>query len=198
METAKGILARQGGIAKAADFIAAGMGRADVVNLCNAGYLERLRHGYYQLAGCDPVSEPHMLSSLIPQGVVCVESALFYYGYTDFTPRKWSIAVPRSITRSKLVVDALPLHVYYVSDALYGLGKTTGVFQGMTLPVYDRERTICDCVKHRSRLDRETFAKALAAYAKDPEKNLQNLSAYAKKLRVYNKIIEWMEVLLNG
>ena len=35
------------------------------------------------------------------------------------------------------------------------------------------------------------------AYAKD-EKNLQNLSIYAKKLRVYKKVNELMSVLLDG
>jgi predicted transcriptional regulator of viral defense system len=66
------------------------------------------------------------------------------------------------------------------------------------LPVYDRERTICDCFKYRARLDNEMFAKALNAYANDTNKNLKNLSDYAKKLRVYKKVTELMEVLLNG
>ena len=38
----------------------------------------------------------------------------------------------------------------------------------------------------------------LNAYANDSKKNLQNLSGYAKKLRVYKKVTELMEVLLNG
>lgn len=33
---------------------------------------------------------------------------------------------------------------------LYELGKTTNDFDGVTLSVYDRERTICDCLKYRS------------------------------------------------
>ena len=87
---------------------------------------------------------------------------------------------------------------YYVSSELYELGKTAGDFDGVILSVYDRERTICDCFKYRSRLDNEMFGKALNAYANDTNKNLQNLSAYAKKLRVYKKVTELMEVLLNG
>ena len=74
----------------------------------------------------------------------------------------------------------------------------TDDFAGVLLPVYDRERTICDCFKYRSRLDNEIFNKALNAYVNDEEKNLQNLSVYAKKLRVHKKVTELMEVLLNG
>ena len=195
---ARAVIESKGGIAKSADFVAAGIRAVDVVSLCNAGYLDRVRHGYYQMAEQNEATEEQMLVTLIPQGIVCVESALFYYGYSDFAPRKWSVAVPRTISRTKLDVDALPLQTYFVQQDLYELGKTTGDFHGVTLPVYDRERTICDCFKYRSRLDTELFSKALNAYANDPQKNLSNLSIYAKKLRVYKKVIELMEVLLNG
>lgn len=192
------VIVSKGGIAKSADFVAAGIRAVDVVSLCNAGYLDRVRHGYYQMAEQSDATEEQMLATLIPQGIVCVESALFHYGYSDFAPRKWSIAVPRSVSRAKLDVDALPVQTYFVQQNLYELGKTCGDFHGVTLPVYDRERTICDCFKYRSRLDTELFSKALNAYANDPHKNLSNLSIYAKKLRVYKKVIELMEVLLNG
>lgn len=195
---AKEVIATRGGIAKSADFVIAGIRSADVVNLCNAGFLERIRHGYYRLANTEEASEEQLLAALIPKGIVCVESALFHYGYSDFAPRKWSIAVPRSMSRTKLAIDDLCLQAYYIQPELHDLGKTTADFNGVTLPVYDRERTICDCFKYRSRLDHEMFSKALNAYVNDTKKNLSNLSEYAKKLRVYKNVAELMEVLLNG
>ena len=197
-ELAKEVIVSRGGVAKSADFVAAGIRAVDVVNMCNTGFLERIRHGYYSLAEEDIVSEERLLAALVPQGIVCVESALFYYGYSDFAPRKWSIAVPRTMSRAKLEVKALILQPYYVQENLYELGKTTGNFQGVDLSVYDRERTICDCFKYRSRLNNEMFSKALNAYANDAKKNLDSLSAYARKLRVHKKVTELMGVLLNG
>ena len=197
-EQTKEVIVSKGGIAKSADFVAAGIRAADIVNMCNSGYLDRVRHGYYRLAENDASSEEQLLATLIPKGIVCVESALFHYGYSDFAPRKWSIAVPRSMSRTKLDVDALFLQPYYVQPELYELGKSADNFDGVMLSVYDRERTICDCFKYRSRLDNELFNKALNAYANDKKKNLKNLSTYAQKLRVYKKVTELMEVLLNG
>ena len=197
-EIAKEVIISKGGIAKSADFVAAGIRAVDVVNMCNSGYLDRVRHGYYQLAEQNSSSEEQLLATLIPKGIVCMESALFHYGYSNFAPRKWSIAVPRSMSRTKLEVDSLPLQAYYIQPGLYELGKTIDDFDGVTLSVYDRERTICDCFKFRSRLDNEIFNKALNVYANDQKKNLNNLSIYAKKLRVYKKVTELMEVLLNG
>ena len=194
----KQVIIEKGGIAKTSDFVAAGIPAVDIVNLCNTGYLERIRHGYYQLADWDTSSEEQLIAALIPKAIICVESALFHYGYSDFAPRKWSIAVPRSMSRTKLDIDALALQTYYVQSEIYELGKTTADFNGVMLPVYDRERTICDCFKYRSRLDNEIFNKALNAYVNDSKKDLRNLSEYAKKLRVHKKVTELMEVLLNG
>ena len=194
----KQVIIEKGGIAKTSDFVAAGIPAVDIVNLCNTGYLERIRHGYYQLADGNTSSEEQLIATLIPKAIICVESALFHYGYSDFAPRKWSIAVPRSMSRTKLDVDVLALQTYYVQPEIYELGRVTDDFYGVKLSVYDRERTICDCFKYRSRLAHEIFSKALNAYAKDEKKNLQNLSIYAKKLRVYKKVNELMSVLLDG
>lgn len=194
----KQVIIEKGGIAKTSDFVAAGIPAVDIVNLCNTGYLERIRHGYYQLADGNTSSEEQLIATLIPKAIICVESALFHYGYSDFAPRKWSIAVPRSMSRTKLDIDALELQTYYVQSEIYELGRVTDDFSGVKLSIYDRERTICDCFKYRSRLDHEIFSKALNAYAKDEKKNLQNLSIYAKKLRVYKKVNELMSVLLDG
>ena len=194
----KQVIIEKGGIAKTSDFVAAGIPAIDIVNFCNTGYLERIRHGYYQLADGNTSSEEQLIATLIPKAIICVESALFHYGYSDFAPRKWSIAVPRSMSRTKLDIDALELQTYYVQSEIYELGKTTADFNGVMLPVYDRERTICDCFKYRSRLDNEIFNKALNAYVNDSKKDLRNLSGYAKKLRVHKKVTELMEVLLNG
>ena len=197
-ELAKKVIKKCGGIAKSSDFVASGISAVDIVNLCNKNYLYRVRHGYYQLAEQNPASDEKLLKRLIPEGIVCLESALFQYGYSDFTPREWSIAVPRSISRTKLKITYLPMKVYYVQENIYEIGKTTLKINGVRLNIYDRERTICDCFKYKSKLDSEIFNKAVRAYANDEKKNLKNLSEYAKKLHVYKKVMNLMEVLLNG
>lgn len=191
------ILKKSNGIARTADFNACGISTQEVAKLCKEGRLLRIKHGYYQSAENPYLPDEQILASLLPEAVVCLESALFHYGYSDLTLRAWSVMVPRNISLNKLEIDGLELDVHFVSKDLYDVGKTTSDFNGVKLAVYDRERTICDCFKFRFQLDREVFSKALNAYAKDEQKNLTNLIAYAKKLRVYKKAEEIMGVLLN-
>lgn len=195
---AKTTIENSKGIAKTADFIAAGLSKSDVCALCNDGYIERVRHGYYALAEANEAPEEQLIQTLLPEAIVCVESALFHYGYSDFAPRVWTLAVPRTMTKTKINMDAITYKPYYIQNKLHELGKTFADFDGVTLPVYDRERTICDCFKYRTKLDNEIFNKAVNAYVADDNKNLSNLSKYAKEMKVYKKVMDLMEVLLNG
>lgn len=186
-----------GSVAKTADFVAAGLKNYEVVSLCNQGYVERIRNGFYKLPNTDGPSEEILISKLLPQGIVCVESALFHYGYSDFAPREWSVAVPRSFSRAIKAMQEVPVKAYYIQNVFYRYGVTVEEFNGVALKVYDRERTICDCFKYRTKLDNEIFNKAVNAYALDSKKNLTNLSKYAKEMGVYKNLMNIMEVLLN-
>ncbi len=197
-EIAQNVLKANGGIAKTTDFVAAGIKKYDVAALCREGLIERIRRGVYRLPGNDQITEEQLLRELLPQGIVCVESALFHYGYSDFAPRAWSVAVPRTASRAVGNIGEFPIRAYYIQKEYLQIGKTVESFNGVMLPVYDRERTICDCFKYRTKLDNETFNKALNTYVADERKNLANLSVYAKKMKLYKKVMSVMEVLLNG
>ncbi len=195
---AQKVILNKGGIAKTSDFILEGIKNYEVAALCKKGVIERIRRGLYQLPQNVTVTDEQIIKKILPQGIVCVESALFHYGYSDFSPREWSIAVPRTASRTVKRVQEIPLKAYFIQKNFFNLGKTTDDFNGVFLSVYDRERTICDCFKYRTKLDNEIFNKAVNTYATDDNKNLANLSKYAKEMNLYTKVMNIMEVLLNG
>lgn len=189
---------QKGGVAQTADFVAEGFKKGEVAALCKAGVIERIRRGFYQHPHSDQITQERLLRELLPQGIVCVESALFQYGYSDFAPREWSVAVPRTAYRTVKGIKEFPIKAYYIQKDALSLGKSKGCFNGVILAMYDRERTICDCFKYRTKLDSETFNKAVNAYAADENKNLASLAQYAKEMKLYTKVMSVMEVLLNG
>ena len=197
LEQIHSIITNAGGVARTADFNAAGYANSVVSDICKRGLITRLRSGYYALPQQEQ-REEEIIAQLFPDGIVCQDSALFYYGYSDRTPLEWHLAFPRTVTRSRFEIAYPPIRFYMVQQGILDLGKSKEDWNGVQLAVYDRERTICDCFKRRSQIDSEVFAKAVNAYAADDKKNLANLSKYAKKLRVYRKVAELMEVLLNG
>jgi hypothetical protein len=67
---------------------------------------------------------------------------------------------------------------------------------GHTVPVYDMERTICDLLRSRSRIEIQTFQGALKAYARRKDKNLRALMQYAGMFKVEKILRQYLEVLL--
>lgn len=60
-EIVKKIIADNNGIAKTADFKAVGLTNYDIANICNDGHITRIKHGFYQLATTNNISEEHVL-----------------------------------------------------------------------------------------------------------------------------------------
>ena len=197
-EILKKVIENNGGIAKTSDFAANGINKYEIAAFCKEGFIERVRRGFYQLPQNNSTTEEKLIHELLPQGIICVESALFHYGYSDFSPRKWSIAVPRTASRAVKNIEEFSMKAYYIQKEFLYIGKSTSNFNGVILSVSDRARTICDCFKYRSKLDNEIFNKAVNVYVADKNKNLSNLSKYAKEMRLYTKVMNVMEVLLNG
>lgn len=197
-EIIQNVIKNNGGIAKTSDFADKGINKYEAAAFCREGIIERIRRGFYQLPQSNGVTEELLIHELLPQGIICVESALFHYGYSDFSPREWSIAVPRTASRAVKNIEEFSMKAYYIQKDFLTIGKSMDNFNGVTLPVYDRERTICDCFKYRAKLDNEIFNKAVNAYVADEKKNLANLSKYAKEMKLYIRVMNVMEVLING
>ena len=62
--------------------------------------------------------------------------------------------------------------------------------------IYNVERTICDIIKNKNKIDAEIFSKTLKEYPRSKNKNLTKLTKYAKTMNIENKVREYMEVLL--
>lgn len=184
-------------IVKTCDIKKLNFSNDEIAKLCNDGVITRIKHGYYSLSD-EFVSDEQVISTLLPDVILCLETALFYHGYSDYAPKEWNVAVPRTFSRTKLNFDSLFIKPKFIQNELFEIGKTKIQINGFELNIYDKERTICDCFKYKNQIDSEIFNKAINAYIADNNKNLANLSDYSKQMRVYKKVAEIMEVLLNG
>ena len=126
-EILKTVIENNGGIAKTSDFAVNGINKYEVAAFCKEGVIERIRRGFYQLPQSKSITEEHLIRELLPQGIICVESALFQYGYSDFSPREWSIAVPRTASRVVKNIEEFPMKAYYIQKKFLDIGKSTSL-----------------------------------------------------------------------
>ena len=113
----------------------------------------------------------------IPEGVVCLISALYFYNLTDEIPRYFWIAVPNKKWAPKIKNTKIIRH------RKYNQGKTTLNIDEFIIPIYEKERTIIDCFKF---LEIEIAVKALKMYLKGST----NFKPDLKKLDYFSKILK--------
>lgn len=148
------------------------------------GYVEKIRRGYYQWINPNDFSEVGTVIRLFSDAILCMDTALRYYGYSDRTPGDWHLAVSKDSGKSRFKIDYPFVKPYYVEPSLLELGLTTGTMDGHTIRIYDKDRLICDCLRYRNKMDKEIFNKAIQKYIADPEKSIPKLMEYAGPLRV--------------
>ncbi|MDR0949329.1 MAG: hypothetical protein LBM69_07430, partial [Lachnospiraceae bacterium] len=152
--------------------------------------------GYYHWVESFHGSEAGMMNRLFPDAVLCMETALFYYQYSDRNPSEWNITIDKNKSRNRTNIDYPFVKAYRVESALVTLEETTGKIDMADVRIYDRDRTICDVLRNMNKMDKELFNKAIQNYVKDPKKNIPNLMQYAKDLRVQKRVKDLIGVWL--
>lgn len=158
------------------------------------GSLIRVCHGIYALP--DSVIDDMYVLNLRSQKIVFShESALFFNGISNRTPFSATVTIPSNATVSADIKSECSC--FYIHPELYELGleerKTTF---GNSVRCYNTERTICDILRSRSRMDEETVVAAIKNYVHSKEKDLFRLYEYAQKFKVSEQVKKYMEVLV--
>ena len=169
---------------------------ADIQKLLNKGLIERVKRGYYHWVDSYGGQEIKIINRLFPDAVLCMETALFYYCYSDRNPAEWNITIDKNVSRNRTNIDYPFVRAYRVEPALVMLGETKGSIDFVDVRIYDRDRTICDVLRNMNKMDKEIFNKAVQGYVKDAQKNIPNLMKYAKELRIQKRVKELIGVWL--
>ncbi|MCL2719314.1 MAG: type IV toxin-antitoxin system AbiEi family antitoxin domain-containing protein [Lachnospiraceae bacterium] len=196
MDEIKKLFSQHDYIMRTAELRASKIYYEDIQKLLNDGVIEKVKQGYYHLLDEDNISEICIINRLFPDAVICMNTALFYYGYNDRTPFEWHLAVDKDISKYRIKIDYPFVKVYFFEASLLNLGAVVGSIDSNNVNIYDRDRTICDCLRYMGKMDKEIFYKAVQGYVKDPKKNIPNLMKYAKQLRVSKKVKDLIGVWL--
>lgn len=160
----------------------------------NEGLLVRIRHGFYSLP--DAIEDDmYTISLSSPKIVFSHQSALYLNGISDRTPFEHVITMPSNARIPSSLKGKCVCH--YIKPELYALGleERKTVF-GNTVKCYNAERTICDLVRNRSKIDEETFLAGIKNYAQSQNKKLNLLGSYADTFHVLSKVRDFLGVLV--
>lgn len=183
INTVKEIFLQHGGIMRRKELTLEKIYYGQISSLIQEGVIEKIRPGYYQWIDPDNLSEVVTITRLYPDGILCMDTALLHYGYSDRTPAQWHIAVSKYSNRTRFKLDYPFVKPYYIAPDVLEIGLCEQEIDGNKVRMYDKERVICDCLRYRNKMDREIFNKAIQSYVRDNGKNIPKLMEYAAPLR---------------
>jgi len=188
------IIEKNNGYVTTSEVVESGIERRFLTNMVKKGIIVRISRGYYGLPNY--IEDEYYKISLKSKNVrFSLATALYFHNLSDRTPLVYNVTLPYGyggvLQKEKNVI------LNFVKRELLDLGviEMTSPF-GMKIKVYDIERTICDIIKNKNKMNAEIFSNALKEYAKIKNKNLNKLAMYAKKMNIEKKVSEYMEVLL--
>lgn len=189
------LIEEQGGIVKKEQFTELGIDYRRILDFVQSGDLVRIKNGYYT-DRIDRFTEEELVARLFGDARLCMESALYAYGYISQKPYGWHLAVDKNTSKSRFKMDYPKIIPYYTEPEALELGSMEIMISGQQFQIYDRDRVICDCLKYESKLEREVFKEALQSYIRDSQKDISALMAYARARKVVGKVQSMIGVWL--
>lgn len=189
-------LALNNGVITTERALAAGITKDLLKRFVELQELVRLANGLYALPN-EAIDEYIYFTHRIQQGIFSHETAAYLHGICTRMPLNYvmTVKVGDNVSRVKAVKENV-IFKYCRAD-IFSLGQTTIVNPfGREVPVYNRERTILDLIKDKKRVDEQVFSEALKSYFASEDKDLLQLSKYAKDMKMESKVRMYLEVLL--
>ena len=194
LEKLEKLIQKQHGTVLSADLDLYEIPRTYLQKMVAEGKLERVDRGIY--VSTDAIEdELFSMQTKYPKLIYSHETALYLHGLSDRTPFEYSASVPSGYKVVGSVADRFK--IYYIKKELHELGvETIRSSHGNPIRTYNVERTICDLIRSRSRIDVQILNDALKRFVKLKSADLSILMDYAKKLKIDAVLRNYLEVLL--
>jgi predicted transcriptional regulator of viral defense system len=194
-ETYKKIFIDNNGILRASQAIKLGVPEYVIYKMLDKGDLIRESRGFYRLKEANQISDYDLIqvSCLVPKGVICLISALYFYGLTTQIPSEVYVALESFMKKPRLKFP--PIKVIYLSSNIFSLGIVEHVIDGVKVKMYNREKTIADCFKFRNKIGKEIAIEALKDYLHQPKSNINQIMEYSRAIHVDKTIRPYLESL---
>ncbi len=123
------------------------------------------------------------------------ETALFLNDLMEREPYDISVTVYVGYNATHLRKQNI--RVYQLNKEMHEIGKTVCHTRfNHQVQVYDAERTLCDLVRNKDKVDVQIYSTAWKLYLKRKDRDIPKLMRYSKKFNIEELIRNYLEVIL--
>lgn len=187
------IINSNGGIITSKDANQKGISRTILSQMVKNDVLERIERGIYATEQFI-YDELYIFQIKHSNIIYSYNTALYLLNKTERTPEKMDITTTRnnSLGYCKDVAN-----IHRVNDEIIDLGKIkVATNTGKEVFSYNLEKTIVDIIANRTVMSIELSNKIIGNCIKEKSFNVNLMFEYAKKMKVYDKVKNYMEAII--
>ncbi len=183
------------GVARPRDLARLGIRREYAQRLAKRGALVRVGRGLYAVPDAEVSSHRSFaeVAKVVPNGTVCLLSALRFHGLTTQAPPEVWVAIDVHAWRPRHT--PFPVRMVYFSGAALTEGRETHRIDGVPVRIYSAAKTVADCFKYRNKIGPEVAVEALRDYLKRHRRGVDALWHFAKVCRVSRVMRPYLEAI---
>jgi predicted transcriptional regulator of viral defense system len=144
-------LLHERGMARLSEFIEQGISATTISRMERKGLINQLSRGLYQLPDA-PLDANHSLAEaakLVPNGVICLDSALAFHELTDRIPASIWVGIGARDWRPKITRPRI--EIVRFGPRVFEKGIHTHIVERVPVRIYSPAKTIVDLFRHAQR-----------------------------------------------
>ncbi len=187
-------MAQTQGTISAATLTEAGISSSMLCYMANKGMLRRVSRGFYALPDFEPVHETLSTIALnIPNGVICLLSALQFHEVTTQMPYETWVAIEKGSNYPRNLKN--PVRIIQLTGENFSTGIQTFTEDGIKISVYNPAKTVVDCFRFRNKIGTEIAVEALRDTLKQKKATSDEIWEYARRCRIARVMRPYMEAI---
>jgi predicted transcriptional regulator of viral defense system len=182
-------------LVRAADLEALGYTRFQIPALLRRGELSRMSRGLYYWTSA-PLSSHSTIASvgkLVPNGIICLLTALRYHEIGTQNPGSVWIALPSNYRAPKL--SDISIRAVHFGKLFRTIGVINVEIDGVSVWMTSPARTIVDCFRFRNKIGLDVAIEALEEGVRKKVFSSDELVKIAQKCRIYAVMKPYMEAI---
>ncbi len=197
-EKAIDMIRKLGGIIRTQEALRRGIHRRTLYGLRDDGVLLPTSRGLYRLADMESFPTEIDLvnvAKLVPHGVICLISALFFHELTTQIPHEIWLAVDRKARKPK--VDYPPVRSIFFTGPCFREGIEVHRIMEQDVRIYNAPKTVIDCFRWRNEVGIDVALEAARSYLKRRGASPATLMDYAKLCKVEKLVTPYLEAMVS-
>lgn len=188
-------LAGKLGVLRPKDLAKEGIQAEYLRRVCDKGLIKKVGRGSYVLA--DKEVNPHLslavVGRAVPNGVICLQSALAFHGLGESREDEVFVAIERRAARPRL--DFPEVKVARLGGPAFTEGVERHILEGVKVRIYGLEKTLADLFKFRNKIGPHIAVDALRAAFSARKVKKDKLWHYARLCRVERVMKPYVDAL---